>query len=394
MGKLYRLNNLLFKILFFLRPVEIVKKMLKISIVSKEIFLNRVTYYPRTVIDFERNFSEYIGMRYGLTFCNGTSSIEAALFALDIGQGDEVIVPSCTFHASIDPVVNLGATPIFVDVEIDSCNILAEDVLKKITSKTKCIIVVHLFGNIADVDSIIQIAKLHNIKVLEDVSHAHGATYGQKKAGSFSDISCFSLQGAKAISAGEGGIALTNSEDLLSKMSMYGHFGRHKNLFSDGNKKYQYTGIGHKLRANPLGMAMASIDLKFNDFYNRKAARNKEIFNIFFENIDGIDVIGDIYGGQSGGFFGGVPIVIDPEIFNTNDVVDNFKKYGVNVVRYPFPLHHEMEIYNQKRSGELVNTEYLHNNLLLIDRRLLIYCPIIIKHAIKKAINGIKKGKL
>jgi perosamine synthetase len=389
-----KFNNLLFKVLFFLRPWEVVKKILKTLTVSKEILLNRVTYYPKKVVIFEKKFSKYIGMNYGLTFCNGTSSIEAALFALDIKQGDEVIVPSCTFHASIDPIINCGASPIFVDIEIGSGGILIEDLIRKITPKTKCIIVVYLFGNVINIESIVRIAKLKNINIIEDVSHAHGAMYKDKKVGSFGDISCFSLQGSKAISAGEGGIALTNNEYFLSKMSMYGHFGRHKKLFNIKDRKYECTGIGHKLRANPLGIAMADIDLKFIDSYNRKATRNKFIFNTLFESVDGINVINSVDEGCSGGFFGGVPIVINPHKFNIDSVIDIFRKYGIYISIYPFALHHQMEIYNKVENSKLENTEYLHDNLLLIDRRLLIYLSINMKHKIKRAIKNIKEIEL
>ena len=237
MKKIHKVNNTIFRVLFFLNLIELFKKCIKMLLASKQIFFNEVTYYPPLVLKFERNFAKYIGKRHGLTFCNGTSSIEAALFALGIDKGDEVIVPSCTFHASIDPILNLGAVPVFVDIDMVSGSILISDLIDKISLNTKCIIVVHLFGNVANIGSISALAKSKQIMVLEDVSHAHGALYEGKKVGSFGDISCFSLQGAKAISAGEGGIALTDDERLLSLMSMYGHFGRHKHLFRAENMK-------------------------------------------------------------------------------------------------------------------------------------------------------------
>lgn len=374
--------------------MELFKKSIKMLLASKQIFFTEVTYYPPLVLKFERNFAKYIGKRHGLTFCNGTSSIEAALFALGIDKGDEVIVPSCTFHASIDPILNLGAVPVFVDIDTVSGSILISDLIDKISLNTKCIIVVHLFGNAANIGSISALAKSKKIVVLEDVSHAHGALYEGKKVGSFGDISCFSLQGAKAISAGEGGIALTDDERLLSLMSMYGHFGRHKHLFRAENMKYQYTGVGHKLRANPLGIGMASIDLIFNDFYNKKARKNKTIFDKIFKNVEGITVMASSQDGQSGGFFGGLPILIDPMLYSIDEVLGTFTNYGINVNRYPYQLHHKMEIYNYNRDSTLINTEYLEKNLILIDRRLLFFLPFTMKYALRKVIKELSRISL
>ena len=265
-----RVTKFLQRILFYLQPVEITKKIIKIILISRDVLLNRITHYPSTVASFENKFSDYIGVKYGLTFCNGTSSIEAALFALGVSKGDEVIVPSCTFHASIDPIVNIGARPIFADVGYGGVIVTADEVKTKITSKTKCVIVVHLFGYVVDMDEILKIIKEHDITLIEDVSHAHGAKCKNGMAGSYGDIGCFSLQGGKAIAAGEGGVAVTNNKNLMARMSMYGHFNRHNNIFSGDDKVYFDTGIGHKMRAHPLGITLANVDLIFNNYLNKK----------------------------------------------------------------------------------------------------------------------------
>ena len=135
-----KVNNLLFSLLLFLHPLELLKKFLKILVVSKELFLNRISYYPDSVKHFEVKFANYIGRKFGLSFSNGTSSIEAALFALDIKSGDEVIVPSCTFHASIGPIINCGGTPVFVDVAENYLCPDVEEIANKITDKTLNII--------------------------------------------------------------------------------------------------------------------------------------------------------------------------------------------------------------------------------------------------------------
>jgi perosamine synthetase len=375
----------MYKLFYFLHPVELLKKFIKIAIVSKEIFLNKITYYPKSVINFETNFAKYIGCDYGLTFCNGTSSIESAMFALGIQKGDEVIVPSNTFHASIDPIINLGASPVFVDVEKGCLTISKEQIINKITPKTKCIVIVHIFGYIADIKQIAQIARDNNIFLLEDCSHAHGGMFENKKIGSFGDIGCFSLQGAKAIAAGEGGVAVTNNKKLFAKMSMYGHFTRHQNLFSIDDDKYKFTGVGHKQRAHPLGIVLANIDLKFINFYNNKMLKNEKIIKKIIKEIDCIKLFEPVLSTKSGGFFGGLPILVNKET-DVNKVKNIFSSCGIQVFHYPFELNHKLDIYNQDENNTLINTEYLKEKLILVDRRLLIYLPIVSRLILKQIV--------
>jgi dTDP-4-amino-4,6-dideoxygalactose transaminase len=386
----YRIYRIGYKVIYFLHPMEMLKKLLKIFVVSKEIFFNKITYYPKSVINFENSFSKFIGVEHGLTFCNGTSSIEAALFALGVRKGDEIIVPSCTFHASIDPIVNLGATPVFVDVEAKSITIDIDAIKNKISEKTKCIVVVHLFGYIANINEISKLAKENNIFLLEDCSHAHGGSFDNKKVGSFGDIGCFSLQGAKAIAAGEGGIAVTSNKKFLAKMSMYGHFNRHSNIFEEKDMKYIYTGIGHKQRAHPLGIAMANIDLVFNSMYNKKMRNNEKIIKKLLSRSSSISLFSSIENSNSGGFFGGIPILINEGV-DVNKVKNIFTSHGIATSHYPFELHHKLEIYNQDNANTLVNTEILKNNLLLLDRRILIYFSIATKVILKKIVIKLNK---
>ena len=381
MRKIYELSH---KAMLFLHPIEIFKKIIKIILVSKEIFFHRISYYPKSVTAFENNFALYIGKKFGLTFCNGTSSIEAALFALGVGEGDEVLVPSCTFHASIDPIVNLGATPVFVDVKVNSFIISLDDLVDKITKKTKCIIVVHPFGYVADMEKILKISKEYNLVLLEDVSHAHGAKFAQRMAGSYGHISCFSLQGAKAIAAGEGGVAVTDDKDLYSRMSMYGHFNRHSDLFTAEYKQYIHTGVGHKLRAHPSGIVMAGVDLRFNDYHNNRIRKNDQYIKAIFSGVKGVDVFSTISGSQSGGFFGGIPLLVNPKVHTIEYVMSCFKEFGLHTSRYPWPCHHKLARYGKLSADLLPNTEFLQANLILIDRRLSFFLPLVQKYAFKK----------
>lgn len=167
---------------------------------------------------FEQEFASYIGLKHAISLINCSVALEIALKALDIGKGDEVIVPCRSFIASASSIVLCGAVPVFADVDLDTGNILPQSFKDKITSKTKAVICVHIAGCPCDMELLLTIAKEHNLKVIEDCAQAHGASYKGKKVGSFGDVSVFSFCNDKIMScAGEGGMLLTNDEAVYKK---------------------------------------------------------------------------------------------------------------------------------------------------------------------------------
>ena len=170
------------------------------------------------VTDFEKSFSEYIGTKYAAGVCNGTVAIQVAMKSLGITTGDEVICPTFTYIASANPIAETGANVVFVDSLPDTWQMAPEDIKRKITAKTKAIMVVHLYGHPCDMDSIMKIAQEHNLYVIEDCAEAIGSEYKGKKVGSFGDIACFSFFGNKTITCGEGGMVLTNSDYLHARI--------------------------------------------------------------------------------------------------------------------------------------------------------------------------------
>jgi len=170
------------------------------------------------VNEFEKAFSGYIGVKHGTGVCNGTVAIHLALVALGIGEGDEVIVPTFTYIASANPILQVGAKPVFADSCADSWQIDPEDIKAKLTPQTKAIMVVHLYGHPCDMDAIMKIAKENNLFVIEDCAEAIGSEYKGQKVGSFGDVACFSFFGNKTITCGEGGMVLTNSGYLYERL--------------------------------------------------------------------------------------------------------------------------------------------------------------------------------
>ncbi len=236
---------------------------------------------------FERAFADYMGSEYALTVVNGTTSIQAALFSVGVGAGDEVIVPSFTFWATVGPVFATNAVPVFTDVDPYSMNLTAKHIEKKITNKTKAILLVHVWGTPCDMDSIMALAKKYNLKVIEDASHAHGATYRGKKVGTFGDIGCFSMQGSKTLPAGEGGILITNHREYFERACTLGSYERIRKFPDDSPyKKYSLTGFGYKHRIHPIAAAIAEGNLGRLDEINKIRNRNAHYFEELICDLD------------------------------------------------------------------------------------------------------------
>ena len=223
---------------------------------------------------FVDRFATYTDATYVLCTNNGTAALDSALFAVGVRPGDEVIVPSYTFWASVTPILSQHAVPIFCEVDPNTFCISPQDVENRITEKTKAIMVVHVWGNPCDMDGIMQVAKRHGIKVIEDCSHAHGATYRGRKVGTIGDVGCFSLQGSKTLPAGEGGILITNDRECYERAVALGHYELIPNLPQDSPyRQYALTGMGHKYRVHPFAIALA--DSQLDELESRNAIRQK-----------------------------------------------------------------------------------------------------------------------
>ena len=165
---------------------------------------------------FEAEFREFVGTRFALAVCNGTAALHSAMFAAGASLGREVIVPSVTWHASISPALHCGATPVFADADPETFCIDPVDVRRKLTDRTCAIVATHVYGNPADLDALLDIVDGTDITLIEDASHAHGARWRGKQAGSVGHIGCFSMQASKPISGVEAGVAVTNDPDICT----------------------------------------------------------------------------------------------------------------------------------------------------------------------------------
>lgn len=349
-------NNLLY----------ILKIILKIINISKLIIKNEITGYPKSIIELEKKFANYIDRNYAISFCNGTSSIEAAIYALNLPKGSEILVPSSIFHASIGPIRKLNFKIKFIDVNIDTLTVNKDIIQNNISNNTSAVIIVHPWGYPANSKEIKEICQKNHLKLIEDCSHSHGAMVNNKKTGYYGDISCFSLQGSKAIAAGEGGICVTDSKEYFIKMSFYGHFNRNSSEFKEYElNDYKNTGFSNKLRMSPLGSALALVDLKYIDKINNYKEFFYKKIDLLISNSKSFKRIVTEKNCERGGYFGGYPIFIKNENKISN-YLNLFDKYKIKYKKYPWLLHHKMKIFNGNENLSLINSEKIQKQVILI----------------------------
>ena len=216
----------------------------------------------KTVSAFESEFASYLGTKYCVGCGNGTDALEIIMIALGIGAGDEVIVPALTWISTAEAVTNVGAEPVFVDVDLMTYTIDHTRIEEKVTSRTKAIIPVHLYGNPADMNEISVIARKFNLHIIEDCAQAHGAEYYGKKVGTLGIASAFSFFPSKNLGAyGDGGAIVTNDKEigeLVRKISNHGQL----------NEKHRHFMIGRNSRLDSIQASILSVKLKYLDKWN------------------------------------------------------------------------------------------------------------------------------
>ncbi|MDD5530064.1 MAG: DegT/DnrJ/EryC1/StrS family aminotransferase [bacterium] len=198
----------------------------------------------KNVEKFEKSVADYLKVKYAFAVNSGTSALHLSLIALGIKENDEVIIPDFTFPATGNVVALTGAKPILVDIDLKTYNIDPAKIEKRITSRTKAIIPVHLFGQPADMDAILKIAKKYNLYVIEDAACGLGAEYKNKKCGTMGDVSCFSFHPRKIITTGEGGMIVTNREETANKIKALRNHGI---VSKDGKYSFEYAGFNYRM---------------------------------------------------------------------------------------------------------------------------------------------------
>ncbi|MEH7419162.1 DegT/DnrJ/EryC1/StrS family aminotransferase [Neobacillus drentensis] len=221
----------------------------------------------------EKEISQYIGVDHAVGVANGTDALLLCLEALNIGSGDEVITTPFTFFSTAEVIARVGATPVFVDIDPKTFNMNPDLIESVITKKTKAIMVVHLFGQSADMDSILTISRKHNLRVIEDACQSIGASYQGKKVGSFGDFGCFSFFPSKNLGAyGDGGMIVTNNGDLFRKLKLLRNHG--------SSERYVHTHIGLNSRLDEIQAAILNVKFKWLDVWNNRRKELAEKYSL------------------------------------------------------------------------------------------------------------------
>ena len=243
--------------------------------IKKEIekVLERGDFILGEAVDrFEESFAHFCDSKYCIGVSSGTEALGISLRVLGIGQGDEVITAANTFIATVLAISYVGAKPVLVDINPRDYNINLEKIEKHITSKTKAILPVHLYGRAVEMDKLLTIANKHKLAVIEDAAQAHGATYNEKKVGSFGVIGCFSFYPGKNLGAyGDAGAITTSDKSLYEKVKMLRNYG--------SSKKYHHDFIGYNNRLDTIQAAILSVKLKHLDDWNKKRINNAKLYN-------------------------------------------------------------------------------------------------------------------
>jgi len=245
--------------------------------------------------EFEREYAEWTGAKFALGYCNGTASLLAAMWACGVGAGDEIICPSMTYWASGSGALHLGATIHFADVDPRTLCIDPGDIEHRIGPRTKAIVVVHYAGHPADMDPILAIARKHNLRIIEDNSHAHGSLYKGRITGAIGDVSGASMMGGKSFAIGEAGMLVTEHREIYERAIAYGHYERTGGASRFAKVEGQVHGDLEKFKGLPIGgfkhrmnqtcSAMGRVQLKY---YPQRIAEIQRAMNRFWDLLEGV----------------------------------------------------------------------------------------------------------
>lgn len=277
---------------------------------------------------FESQIAEYCNTKYAIGVASGTDAILLSLMAIGVGSGDEVITTPYTFFATAGSISRLGAIPVLVDIDPKTCNLNPDLIEAKITERTKAIIPVHLFGQCAEMEPILELGKKYNLYIIEDAAQAIGAAYKGQKAGSMGDLGCLSFYPTKNLGGyGDGGMVITNNLELADKIRI---------LRVQGSKpKYHNSLIGCSSRLDALQAAILSVKLKYLEGWTERRRKNSEVYNSLFSDTNIVIPYAEPYNYHIYNQY-----VIRVESAKRNELKNFLKERGIETeIYYPIPLH-------------------------------------------------------
>ncbi|MBI3842904.1 MAG: DegT/DnrJ/EryC1/StrS family aminotransferase [Thaumarchaeota archaeon] len=301
----------------------------------------------RRVQEFEKLLASFVKSRYAIAVNSGTAALQAALYALEVKKGDEVLLPSFTFVATANAVMSVGARPVFVDILKENYTIDPNDLRKKITKRSTVIIPVHLYGNMAYIDEISEIAHKHNLEVIEDAAQSLGSTFRGRHSGTFSKLGCFSMYAAKVVTSGEGGAIVTNDKNLFEKLRKIRNHGMLHG--------YDTRILGLNLRLPEINAAIAKIQMKKIHKLLRRRRENARILSELLSDLD-ITIPHERLGERVNWYLYTIALK------NRNKMMRELKSKGIEAAAYYSVPVHKTPFYNKKQN--LPVTEWAASNVL------------------------------
>lgn len=328
---------------------------------NKAIDAGYVSSVGKFVSDFEERFARYVGMKMGVSTQSGTAALHMALYELGIGKGDEVIVPALTFVASVNPIVYVGAKPVFADVDDRTWNIDPEEIERLITKKTKAIIPVHLYGNPCDMDRIMRIARKYNLYVIEDATESLGATYKGKHTGTFGDFGCFSFNGNKTITTGGGGMIIGKNIRKIKHIKFL------VNQSKDAINSGYHPEVGFNYRMTNIEAALGLAQFEKIDCFLQKKISINRIYREVLKDVDSICFQEEYDGSQSSWWFTCITLA---KTVDVGALQGRLMKRGIPTRRIFMPIN-EFPPYKKYRNGSYKQTHDLYGSGLCLPSSVL-----------------------
>lgn len=301
------------------------------------------------VSKFEENFSEYIDVAKATSVSNGTVALHLALHALGIGKGDEVIVPSLTYVASANAITYVGATAVFADSSLEDWNLDIDSVISKITPKTRAILAVHLYGNPCDMDKLVDICKKHKLFLIEDAAEAFGSKFKDKHVGTFGDIATFSFFGNKTLTTGEGGMVVSNNENLIKRCAYL------KSQAVSLKKEYWHDELGFNYRMTNICAAIGVAQL---EKANQTILKKRKLLEWYKEDLKNLPISFQVEQNNSFNSYWMASITLH-DSNQRNKLRKHLNDKGIETRPF-FPLMHKLPLYN---NGEILkNAEILEKS--------------------------------
>lgn len=312
------------------------------------------------VAEFEHKIAEYVGTKYAIATTSATTALHLSLVILDIGQGDEVLVADFTFPATANVVVQQGAKPVLMDINLDSYTIDPNKLEEKITSKTKAIMPVHAFGQSVDMDPIMAIAQKHGLLVIEDAACALGTTYKGKKCGGIGDAGCFSFHPRKAITTGEGGMLVTNSKEVEEKAKILRN---HGGVFKDNQYLFEFAGFNYRMTEIQALMGLAQ-------FKRMESIIEKRIFlaKAYEQKLKRVPHVTTPVAKDWGRHVFQSYVVLLSDEVDRNKLIISMKESGIETTLGTYALHAQpyfIRTYGYKK-GDLPNSYKAYNQALTL----------------------------